>query len=223
VINRPLLVLASNSPRRKQLLALSGWKFKVEPAEVDEGLLANETAGDYVLRLAITKVKSCAGNLDDGQIAIAADTAVVDEKSILGKPGNDLEADRMLNRLRGHTHQVLTAIAVLKAGEAAPVTALCITNVPMRNYSDDEIAAYIATSDPLDKAGAYAIQHAGFNPVESFSGCYSSVMGLPLCHLVHIMQGLSIQPVEDVPENCQATHAYQCSIYPAALNGKPVG
>ena len=221
--NGPLLVLASNSPRRKQLLSLSGWLFKVQPAEVDESLQPNEAAGDYVLRLARTKVLISANHLKGDWTVIAADTAVVDGRNILGKPKSTKEATRMLEQLRGHTHQVYTGIAALPNGGDEPITDVCITHVPMRNYSDEEVQNYVASGEPLDKAGAYAIQDPRFKPVGSISGCYSSVMGLPLCHLVHLLRRLDIEPKTDVPGNCQTTHGYQCSIYQAALRGEPVG
>jgi MAF protein len=110
-------------------------------------------------------------------IIIGADTAVVDGSRILGKPKDRLEATAMLKLLRGHAHRVYTALAVLRMYNEQLITDLCLTDVPMRNYRDEEIEAYVLGGDPLDKAGAYAIQHSGFHPVENMKGCYASVMG----------------------------------------------
>lgn len=210
------LTLASNSPRRRQLLALSGWDFLVSIADVDESPRENEPPADYVLRLAETKARAVRANTDG--IILAADTIVVDGSEILGKPKDDTEAAAMLTRLRGRTHQVYTGIALLRVSDDCLLTDLCVTDVPMRGYSDEEIRAYVATGDPLDKAGAYAIQHPIFRPVASMSGCYASVMGLPLCHVARMMRKLGIQAMADVPSNCQRLLEYDCPIYIAVLS-----
>ena len=103
------------------------------------------------------------------------------------------------------------------------VTDLCVTDVPMRNYSDEEIDAYVASGDPLDKAGAYAIQHPGFQPVETMSGCYASVMGLPLCHLTRTLRRLEIPPPVDISAECQASLNYKCPISASILHGEQAG
>jgi septum formation protein len=214
------LILASNSPRRRELLGLLGWEFSIQAADLDESRLPGEAPAAYVLRLARAKALACRGC--EG-VVVAADTAVVDGESILGKPREAAEAKRMLRQLRGHTHQVFTGIAVLLPADGNPLSDLCVTDVPMRAYSDMEMEAYIASGDPLDKAGAYAIQHAGFNPVESLSGCFASVMGLPLCHLSRLLRGLGANPPADVPARCQAALAYTCPIHARVLRGEKVG
>ncbi len=157
VTEKPLLILASNSPRRRQLLAITGWDFNVSAADVDESQYPHgESPTDYVLRLAETKARAI--KADDDQIVLAADTTVVDGSDILSKPTDDVDAIAMLKRLRGHTHQVYTGIALLRLSDGLLLKDLCITDVSMRDYSDDEIFAYVQTGDPLDKAGAYAIQ-----------------------------------------------------------------
>jgi septum formation protein len=223
VTPKPLLVLASNSPRRRELLALGGWMFHVRPAEVDESQRPGEAPNGYVLRLAEEKARACACTAHEDLTILAADTAVVDGVSILGKPRDMAEAVVMLRQLRGRTHQVYTGIAVLRMSDRALLTDLCITDVPMRNYSDEEITAYVATGDPLDKAGAYAIQHPKFRPVESLSGCFASVMGLPLCHLTRILLQLEIEPKTEVPEECQSNLKYNCPIFSAVLDGQDIG
>lgn len=186
------ILLASNSPRRKQLLALGGWTFTVWPADIDERLLPDERPWDYVLRLAQTKASVVAELAPHDALIIAADTTVVDliqdpagrdTSIILGKPANTQQARAMLQQLRARIHQVYTALSVYRKSDQMQLNELCVTNVPMRNYTDAEIEAYIATGDPFDKAGGYAIQHAGFHPAEQLSGCYANVVGLPLCHL----------------------------------------
>src|SRR5688572_8776746 len=159
VSEKPLLVLASSSPRRRQLLALADWMFSVVVTDVDESQHANEMPADYVLRLAETKAFAAAGQAHADQVVLGADTAVVDGAEILGKPKDMAEAAQMLMQLRGHIHQVYTGVALLRVSDGLLLRELCITDVPMRNYSDEEINAYVQTGDPLDKAGAYAIQH----------------------------------------------------------------
>lgn len=212
------ILLASNSPRRRELLSLLGLPFESCAPQVDETPRAGETPGAYVTRLAEEKARSAVGQAPLGAVILAADTTVADG-SILGKPAHAAKAIEMLTRLRGHTHQVYTAIAVLRP--AAPTTLLselCVTDVPMRAYSDAEIAAYVASGDPLDKAGAYAIQHVGFHPVERLSGCYANVVGLPLCHLTRALRRLGIAPAANTPQACQAALSYDCPVYASILN-----
>jgi septum formation protein len=213
----PQLVLASNSPRRHQLLSLADWTFNVIIADVDESQRPNELPANYVLRLAETKARAITMHPD--QIVLAADTTVVDGNDILGKPLDNAEAFDMLRRLRGHTHQVYTGVALLRQSDGLLLKELCVTDVPMRAYSDEEINAYIETGDPLDKAGAYAIQHPQFHPVASMSGCYASVMGLPMCHVVRMMRKMNVQPCADVPVKCQTMLEYQCPVSKAILSG----
>lgn len=211
------LILASNSPRRRQLIGLTGWDFVVSVADVNEDPLPNESPSDYVLRLAKTKARAIRANADD--IVLAADTTVVDGSEILGKPTDDADALSMLTRLRGRTHQVYTGIALLRTSDDFLLTDLCVTDVPMRDYSDEEIRSYVASGDPFDKAGAYAIQHAEFRPVAGMDGCYASVMGLPLCHVVRLMRRMGAQPNADVPANCQKLLEYDCPVYESVLSG----
>jgi MAF protein len=222
-VSNPLLVLASNSPRRRELLALGGWTFRIRPADVDESQQPGEAPGAYVLRLAESKAHACAEPADAESIILAADTAVINGNDILGKPKDTAEAVEMLKDLRGRSHQVYTGIAVLRLSDGTLVTDLCITDVPMRTYRDDEIEAYVATGDPLDKAGAYAIQNAGFHPVESLRGCYASVMGLPLCHLTRSLHKLEILPRSNIAAECQSALGYACPISSAVLRGEMVG
>ena len=215
--------MASNSPRRRQLLALTGWNFDISPAEVDERPLPGELPPAYVLRLAESKARGAGALVPAEAVIIAADTTVAATNAdggvdILGKPADAADAEGMLRRLRGHTHQVYTALAVLHPVQSVLLLDWCATQVPMRETSDVEISAYVASGNPLDKAGAYAIQHAGFHPVESLAGCYANVVGLPLCHLTRTLGKLGITPLNDVPHTCQSALEYQCPIYQHVLD-----
>jgi septum formation protein len=194
--------------------------FHVTSVNVDETPLPGETPRSYVVRLATAKALASASALHPDSVVVAADTTVADGNQILGKPDNATEAVQMLQRLRGHTHQVFTAIAILLYGGREPVTDVCMTTVPMRDYTNEEIFAYVATGDPFDKAGAYAIQHPRFRPVVSIDGCYANVVGLPLCHLTRTLEKNGIVARADVPRNCQRTLHYDCPIYQQVLEGK---
>ncbi|GAB4520718.1 MAG: Maf family nucleotide pyrophosphatase [Anaerolineales bacterium] len=215
-----VLVLASSSPRRRELLSLAGWMFHVLHVDVNEEILAGESPADYVRRLARLKAQAVAEQVRPGAVIIGADTAVVDGADILGKPATVADADAMLRRLRGHTHQVYTGIAVFRPDDGFLADDLCVTDVPMRDYSDEELRAYVASGDPLDKAGGYAIQHRDFHPVDALSGCYAGVVGLPLCHLVRTIKRANIVPLADVPRNCQQMLHYRCPVYRAVLRGE---
>lgn len=224
----PLLLLASNSPRRRQLLALGGWMFGVEVSNSDESLLPGELPEAYVRRLAEAKARAVLGRARPEHIIIGADTSVVIDGDILGKPLDADDAHKMLRRLRGRTHQVYTGIAVLRVsdGNASThsahrlLTDVCVTDVPMRAYSDEEIEAYVQSGDPLDKAGAYGIQNPDFQPVAHMNGCYASVMGLPLCHLTVLLRRMDVMPQADVAHNCQVTLAYECPVFRSILQGE---
>jgi MAF protein len=217
------LVLASNSPRRRQLLKLSGWSFTARSAEVDETPLPGERAVDYVLRLAASKAEAVAqalGQEAGHSLILAADTTVVDcrrvngalQEIILGKPADAAEAEAMLRGLRGRTHQVYTGLAVLLVADDRLLQDWCLTGVRMRNYSDAELLAYIDSGDPFDKAGAYAVQHSGFHPVENLQGCYANVIGLPICHITRILAGLELPPDGTAAIFCRSSLPHACEI-----------
>jgi septum formation protein len=210
------LVLASTSPRRRQLLALTGRTFSLQPASIDERPQPGEKPGDYVLRLAREKARA-AGNSNHGGLYLGSDTTVALGDEMMGKPADAAEAAAMLRKLRGLEHTVYTAVALFDPATQAEDSELCATSVPMRAYSDEEITAYVDSGDPLDKAGAYAIQHAGFHPVEALSGCYASVMGLPLCHLERLLRRMQSPSPRDVPAGCQAELAYDCPVWKTIL------
>ena len=197
--------------------------FSVSVSNVDESQRTGEPPADYVLRLAEAKARAAVASARPEHIIIGADTAVVDGSRILGKPKDVMEATAMLKLLRGHAHQVYTALAILRMHDGRLLTELCMTNVPMRNYSDEEIDAYVLSGDPLDKAGAYAIQNSRFHPVQAMKGCYASVMGLPLCHLLRVLRKMDVQPDADIPAACQSLLQYPCPVSSAILRGEQIG
>ena len=222
----PVLLLASNSPRRRELIALGGWKFIINPANIEEVRKANESPTQYVLRLAETKAREVANQAQPGWLVVGADTIVVDDTSsgaeILEKPTNQSDAFRMLAQLRNRSHQVLTALAVLDPIDDRLLIDICVTEVVMRSFTNEEISAYVASGDPMDKAGAYAIQDATFQPVDHLEGCYASVMGLPLCHLQRTLFQFGSFTEKDIPQACQETLKYNCPVYEVILDGSLV-
>ena len=218
-----VLVLASNSPRRKEILEWAGYTFKSRPANVDETIKPGETPQEYVQRLAMMKARKSSGAAGFKEILLAADTTVSDGQEILGKPTNSEDALRMLQKLRGRVHFVHTAIVVSAPALGVYEEELCTTKVRMRRYTDDEIERYIQTGDPLDKAGAYAIQNSEFHPVDMLKGCYASVMGLPLCHLERTLRRMGYGERKNIPFICQDHLSYNCPIFERVLRGEDVG
>ena len=211
-------LLASNSPRRRALFALTGWTFRALSPDVDETRGAGEPPDAYVLRLAEKKARAAGGFALEGEFILAADTAVADGDEILGKPADAADADSMLRRLRGRVHQVYTGLAVFRPEDSFFASDFSVTDVSMREYSDEEIRAYIRSGDPMDKAGAYAIQHREFHPVNEIRGCYAGVMGLPLCHLARLLREADIAPPVDLPKRCQDALGQTCSVFEEILN-----
>jgi MAF protein len=203
----PQFILASRSPRRRQLLAHLGLPFRAVIPQVEEDMapVATGRPEELAEALALAKAEAVASEEGEG-IVIAADTIVVDGEAILGKPADSSDAAAMLRRLRGKTHRVITGLAVVDAGSSWRAASHVVTSVRMRPYSDAEIAAYVARGDPLDKAGAYAIQDEQFHPVASYQGCYCNVVGLPLKALATLLRraGLDITPdsLETLPPQC---------------------
>jgi septum formation protein len=176
---RRILYLASASPRRRELLAQVGIEFELAAAQVDEGRRGRETAADYVRRLALAKARAASRSVDLARgIVLAADTAVVIDDRILGKPVGEADAVRMLGALSGRSHEVYTGIVALD--ETREAFALSRSAVRFREISPAEAAAYWQTGEPRDKAGGYAIQGIGAIFVAELRGSYSGVMGLPL-------------------------------------------
>jgi len=205
------LILASASPRRRQLFSLLEVPFIAAAADVDEEIEEGESPQEMVCRLSLAKAKAAALSHPEGLI-VAADTIVTLDGDVLGKPADEAEAVAMLRRLRGRKHTVLSGVTVYHPASGRAITELAESAVWMRAYADKEVARYAASGDPLDKAGAYAIQHQNFSPVERIEGCYASVMGLPLCHLARALVQLGLMLPVDVPQTCQSFTGYRCRI-----------
>jgi len=175
-------------------MALGGWQFQVMPAQINEDLLPAESPHVYVLRMAEHKARAVSNQVPPGSLVIGADTTVVSPQGdILAKPLDHQEALAMLGCLRGRTHEVLTALTVISLGDGRVNQDVCVTEVEMRPYSEAEILDYIATGDPFDKAGGYAIQHQEFDPVQGIKGCYANVVGLPVCTLARLLEMFGIE------------------------------
>jgi MAF protein len=218
------LCLVSASPRRHELLTLLGLPLRVRPAHgVDETARPGESPAALVARLSRAKARKLADALaaegERAAIVVAADTVVADGDTILGKPSSADEATAVLRGLRGRVHQVYTGVAAIDLAGRRLIADVAVTDVPMRAYSDEEIAAYVAGGDPFDKAGSYAIQHPGFRPVNGLTGCYANVMGLPLCHLTRILSRLGLPPPADVPEACRRFTGYDSPVAADILAG----
>ena len=183
------LILASASPRRADLLAAAGFAFDVQPVEIDERVLPAELPVVYVARLAIAKAREVARR-NSGRPVLGADTAVVVDDRILGKPGNDREAAEMLRMLSGRSHDVLTGVALcLDDREAHEVSR---TRVRFLHVSTAEVAWYVASGEPLDKAGGYAVQGLASRFVESIDGSYSNVVGLPVAAVYRLLKEFGV-------------------------------
>jgi septum formation protein len=214
------LLLASASPRRRELIQLLGLSVETTLADIDETPLDRESAPDMARRLSREKAESVASSLiphPPSLIIIASDTTVALEGEPLGKPLDAADARSMLRRLRDRAHQVHTAITLIDAAPNRAITDLATSDVRMRAYSDRELEDYIAGGDPFDKAGAYAIQHRGFHPAENFTHCFANVMGLPLCHVTRSLCRLGLEPLNDVPAVCQAHLNYPCPVFQSIL------
>jgi septum formation protein len=186
------LILASASPRRRELLAQAGLKFTVSPANLNEDRLPDEAAAAYVQRLAEEKALAvwnahkAEDTPDDPLIILGADTCVVSDGHILGKPADAADVRRMLQLLSGRTHAVLTGLAAISAQKT--VRDVEITHVTFNRLNDRDIAQYIASGEPLDKAGAYAIQGRAARWIPRIEGCYFNVVGLPIARTVALLE-----------------------------------
>jgi septum formation protein len=193
-----MLILASASPRRRELLAQAGYTFTVESADVDESLRVREEPVAYVLRLAVEKAQAvfarhpthrgetAMGGAPDVLVVLGADTSVVLDDEVLGKPADAADAARMLRRLSGRTHQVLTGVAAVT--RVGTVSGVETTEVTFSEIPEAELAAYCATDEPLDKTGAYGIQGYAARWIPRIDGDYFNVMGLPIARVVRLIE-----------------------------------
>jgi len=199
-----MLILASASPRRKELLSLLVKEFEVLPADIDETPIPKENAKDYVVRIAIEKAKATAfkyrqqDNYDMSAVIIASDTSVVVDGHILGKPTSLQDSVAMLRLLSGRSHQVITSLCFFNLQDEHIATELVISDVLFREISNVEIEQYWKTGEPQDKAGSYAIQGLGAVFVRSISGSYSAVVGLPLYETAQLLAQFGIHSLEEM-------------------------
>ena len=200
------IILASASPRRLELLSQLGMDFQVTPSDIPEEQLAGESAEEMTRRLSLEKALAVSHQISEGYV-IGADSTVVWEGRSIGKPVDAEDARRMLRELRGTSHQVTTGVTVVDAASGRHITDALTSDIILRDYSDAEIEASIATGTPMDKAGAYAIQDQELRPGEMVSGCYPNVIGLPICRLLEMLAelGCSLPPLEfpQAAANCR--------------------
>jgi len=209
------IILASASPRRQQFMHHLGLEVEIIITDIDETPLADEMPLQLVERLAANKAQATIQRLEDDTpcLIVAADTVVALEDTILGKPANPAEATQMLTRLRDRAHQVYSSVSLLEItpnGVGQQLTRVNTTDVRMRCYSDNEIHAYVASGDPMDKAGAYAIQNASFAPVQHLSGCVSGVIGLPLAMLRDMFTEFDVTLNQPLSPICDLYTNFKC-------------
>ena len=220
------LLLASQSPRRRDLVSLLGIPFDVTTSEVPELPAPAEPPAALVARLSQAKASDAAAKLaetpavDHIIVVLGCDTVVSLDGHVLGKPSDAVEAVHTLQELRGRPHVVYTALTLLHPGTGSPLTDVAATTVHMRDYADDEVAAYVAEGNPLDKAGAYAIQHPTFRPAAGWDGCYANVVGLPLCHVARCLGEWGHRLSVDLPAVCQAHLGQPCEVFGDVLAGR---
>ncbi len=202
----PPLFLASASPRRREILSRLGVPFSTIVPDVDEKAFSAASAEDLARTLALGKAQEVHNRCPTSTV-LGADTVVSLDGVALGKPAGPDDAQRMLFALRGRTHTVVTGMALISEDGAAPVVQHVSTRVTMRPYTLYEIDRYVESGDPLDKAGAYAIQDADFHPVASFDGCYWNVVGLPACQVVDAFRRAGFRIVPDGALTSQCTPA----------------
>jgi septum formation protein len=188
--DKPILILASSSPRRQELLRQAGISFQVQAADINEVQNAGENPGEYAERLAREKAQAVALHYPQSYV-LGADTIVVVDGEVLGKPKDRADAGRMLRLISGRGHEVITAVSLVAPG-ARTETRACITKVYFRKLTEDEIQQYAASSEPMDKAGAYAIQGGASRWTDRIEGEFSNVVGLPLSLVTDMLrtQGL---------------------------------
>lgn len=185
-----MIILASQSPRRAELLEQVGIDFRAAPADIDEFIHDDERAADFVERIAIAKAQAVRRQFP-GQAVLGSDTAVVIDQTILGKPRDRDDAVGMLLTLSGRTHEVLTGVAVVSDRTRY---ALNVSRVSFRSVSEAEAAAYWATGEPADKAGGYAVQGLAAAFIERIEGSYSGIMGLPLFETLQLLEQIGVAP-----------------------------
>lgn len=191
----PKIVLASASPRRSELLSQVGIEFEIIPSHIPEEPLDGETPAEHVMRLASQKASDVAGRVAAGRVGtakwvIGSDTVVIIDGEILEKPEDHMDAIGMLKKLSGRDHKVITGYAIINSSSGEEVKRAVETAVKFKRLTDEEIEGYVHSGEPMDKAGAYAIQGLGSFMVEGIVGSYSNVVGLPVCQIVNDLEAL---------------------------------
>lgn len=201
-------MLASASPRRRGLLTEAGLTIALHPVSLLEERRQGESPSQMAARLARAKARAAAVESEEGIVLVAADTIVVDGNRILGKPSSPAAAKEMLLRLAGREHVVISGLAAIERASDQEVVTITQTELALRPMSRGEVEAYVDSGSPLDKAGAYGIQDAAFEPVDrvKMAGCYTNVMGLPLCALGRALEALGWSPGVDLTEACFRYH-----------------
>ena len=210
-------ILASQSPRRRELLGLCGYPFDTMAADVDENSVSDPDPAQDCIQTARLKAEAILNQIYTTQqertIIVAADTIVALDGQILGKPRDATDAKQMLTTLRGRIHDVHTGVMIIDVDSGREVLGSHTAVVKMRRYTNQEMSAYVASGDPLDKAGAYAIQHPIFRPVEQLNGCYLGVMGLSICHLLQLLRQIDLPFQAELASLETAHQRYECRLY----------
>lgn len=205
---KPKIVLASASPRRRELLGLLGLDFVIEDSGVPEETDPAESPAESAVRLARQKAETVASRFADA-LVLGADTVVVAGREILGKPVDPEDARRMLQLLRNRWHFVITGVALIDSGNGRQEARFVETGVQMADYSDADIEKYIKTGEPFDKAGSYAVQGLGGRLVARVEGCYTNVVGLPVCEVAEMLHEFGVK-VAAVPAPCTDSAGAPC-------------
>jgi septum formation protein len=205
------LLLASASPRRRELLRSAGLEPIVRPVDLPEPLLPDETAMMMVRRLASEKAQTAVERYELGVLVLAADTTVLHKGEVLGKPEGDEQAIEMLMALRDGSHQVVTAITLIERASGRHLTTSTQSDLFMRPYQRSEVERYVEGGSPFDKAGGYGIQDEDFMPVDldRFQGCFTNVMGLPLCTLGRMLAQFGYSPSSKIVDSCYDYHRHE--------------
>lgn len=204
----PRLILASGSPRRRELLAEFGLPFEVVVSDAPETLDPSLTPEEQAIALAARKARAVAADVP-AALVLGADTIVVLDGEILGKPTDDVDAKRMLRRLSGRQHEVITGLALVNAAAGAVDRTSVTSEVHLRPLTGDEIAAYVATGEPRDKAGGYAIQGLGAGLIDHLDGCCTNVVGLPLCAVAELLTAAGVS-LPETWAGCRLPNGGRC-------------
>ena len=227
--HQPAIVLASSSPRRRVLLSQLGVQFTVRITDFDETMTAPAAPETYVESLARQKAGIVAwessSDATEGEavrarsLVLGSDTVVSVDGEILGKPASEAEATAMLTRLRGRDHEVLTAVALIDTGDGSTRSRVVTTTVHMRDFDDAALTAYVASGEPMDKAGGYGIQRGTRQLIAGFTGCYTNVVGFPLCEVATLLLEAGVE-IPGLPPYCRLPDGQPCPHEQAMAGGQ---